>query len=245
MRLDSEESRHVRALRLAAGAPVRLTDGAGCLWQSRFTGMAGGEAECVLERPLDPPPPLPVELAFPVGNKTHAMWLVEKAAEIGVAVLRPIESARTLSVADAARSPGFWNKAQRRSMAAVKQSGGAWLPEIAPPCPLERYVGENADRGEEIGLRVRLEPSGPPLATLADGWVPDRPVALVVGPEGGWTGAEIDRLDAGSYSRAGLGPRVLRFETAAIVAAGVLAQRVLSYRAHESNPFPNEVEPKP
>lgn len=228
--MKGEEVRHMKALRLESGAPVRLTDGAGTLWAARVAALSGSAAECALEERVAPARLLPIELAFAVGNKTHVMWLVEKATEIGVAVLRPLESERTRSVADAARSSGFWNKARRRSLAAVKQSGGAWLPDIQKPFQLERYLEQDEARGEDIGLRIRLDPTGPPLALRLEEWDGTRTAVVLTGPEGGWTEIELERIETAGFAAAGLGPRILRFETAAVLAAGVVGQRFLTRR---------------
>ena len=224
----------MKALRLEIGDPVRLTDGAGTLWTARLAALSGSAAECVLSERMEPAGLLPIELAFAVGNKTHVMWLVEKATEIGVAVLRPLDSERTRSVADAARSTGFWNKARRRALAAVKQSGGAWLPEIEKLSPLERYLEQDAARRDDLDLRIRLDPLGPPLALRLEEWDGTRTAAVLVGPEGGWSETELEWIETAGFAAAGLGPRILRFETAAILAAGVIGQRWVARRAEGS-----------
>jgi 16S rRNA (uracil1498-N3)-methyltransferase len=230
--LDEEETRHVRALRLAPGAPVRLTDGAGSLWDAQLRAARGRSVECVLERPAHPAPRLPVNLAFGVGNKGHLMWLVEKATEMGVSRLQPLESERTRSVADAGRSPAFWNKAERRAVAAMKQSGGAWLPTIEAPLPVDDYVtrteGEGTGGGSAaVTLRVRLDGAGPGLLRVIEAWGSGGQLAMVVGPEGGWSEGEIARFDEAGFRPAALGPLVLRFETAAIAGLAVVAQQVM------------------
>jgi 16S rRNA (uracil1498-N3)-methyltransferase len=228
--LDEDESRHVRALRLDRGAPLRLTDGAGSLWEARL--VAGGRsATCVLDSPSIPPLALPVELAFGVGNKAHVMWLVEKATEMGVSRLVPFESERTRSVADAGRSPAFWSKAGRRAISAMKQSGGAWLPEMEPPRPLDDYVERNrvpsGRQASDAARLVRLDGSGEGLSRVIEPWECTGCLRMVVGPEGGWSEGEVALLDGAGFRAGSLGPLVLRFETAAIAGLAVAAQRVL------------------
>lgn len=232
MSLAEDESRHVRALRLAPGAPVRLTDGCGTLWDARLMSGSGRSADCVLDAPSIPAAALPVELAFGVGNKAHVMWLVEKATEMGVSRLLPLESERTRSVADAGRSPAFWNKAGRRAISAMKQSGGAWLPAIEPPCPLDDYVARSGEAaGRDAGgtkLLVRLDGSGEGLWGVIQPWDGTGRVGMLVGPEGGWSTGEVARLDEAGFRPASLGPLVLRFETAAIAGLAVVAQQILA-----------------
>ena len=228
--LDEDESRHVRALRLDQGARIRLTDGCGSLWEGRL--VAGGRsATCVLDSRSIPAAALPVELAFGVGNKAHLMWLVEKATEMGVSRLVPLESERTRSVADAGRSPAFWSKAERRAISAMKQSGGAWLPEMEPPCSLDGYIERNAGPigGGERGMaqRVRLDGSGEGLRSLIEPWGGEDLLGMLVGPEGGWSDGEVALLDGAGFRPASLGSLVLRFETAGIAGLAVVAQHVL------------------
>ena len=228
--LGEDESRHVRALRLEQGARIQLTDGDGSLWLGRLA-EGGRTATCVLESALRPAVALPVDLAFGVGNKAHVMWLIEKATEMGVGRLVPLESERTRSVADAGRSPAFWSKAERRAISAMKQSGGAWLPELEPPRALVDYadrVAVSDGRGASgTTLRVRLDGSGDGLRRGLDPWAGTGRLELLVGPEGGWSDGEVALLDGAGFRAASLGPLVLRFETAAIAGLAVVAQQVL------------------
>ncbi len=228
--LGEDESRHVRALRLEHGARIQLTDGDGSLWEGRLA-EGGRSATCVLESVLSPAAALPVELAFGVGNKAHVMWLIEKATEMGVGRLVPLESERTRSVADAGRSPAFWSKAERRAISAMKQSGGAWLPEMESPRSLvdyaERAAGSAGLGANGTTLRVRLDGSGDGLRRVLDPWGGTGRLELLVGPEGGWSDGEVALLDGAGFRPASLGPLVLRFETAAIAGLAIVAQQVL------------------
>lgn len=219
--LARTEVRHLRALRLSPGDGLRLTDARGVLWAAR---VGGGNAEARLIERLDPPPPLDVELWAAVGNKQATLWLVEKAAEFGLRRLHPVETARSASVADAGRSAGFWEKARRRALAAVKQSGSAWAPEITPPASLE----DRLQSDEAGGIRVVLDLEGPPLAAVLEDWSAstERPT-LLVGPEGGLEESERSACASAGFRAASLGPTVLRFETAAVAALAVAAQRAL------------------
>lgn len=233
IRLDEEETRHLRALRLAPGAAVRLTDGRGVLWAGHLAEAAGRGALCVLHERLVPPPALPLTLAFGVGNKKHSLWLVEKATELGVRTLQPVEFERSRSVADAARSPSFWAKAERRAVAALKQSGGAWLPDVRMPCPLRDFVDRavagppgSRDRTGASGSLVLLDALGEPLASALGEWSGGGPLVILAGPEGGLVESETDQLKRGGFVPARLASTVLRFETAAIGAAIVAAQHL-------------------
>ncbi|MGI9038952.1 MAG: RsmE family RNA methyltransferase [Gemmatimonadota bacterium] len=220
--LADSEGAHLRALRLEAGSAVRLTDAAGELWLARLTDTGRG-ATARLEHRLSAPPPLEVELWPPVANKQATLWLVEKATEFGLRRLCPVETRRSASVTDAGRSSGFWKKAERRALAAVKQSGSARLPDIRTPASLEERLG----RLDPARIAVLLDSAGPPLSEVFQGWAPDEVAVMLVGPEGGLTDDERGACVGAGFHPASLGPTTLRFETAAVAALAVAAQRTL------------------
>lgn len=228
--LDPDEARHVRSLRLRPGEAIRVTDGRGGLWRARLE-ETDGEAACTVLEELEPPPELPVELAFGIGAKDRTLWLVEKAVELGAVGLHPVECRRSKSVADAARSRGFWRKARRRAVAALKQCGGGRLPEVAPVRDLHEYL----DREQRAATGGRIAAGGPDLLLdregdsglwdSLDGWSEERPARLLLGPEGGFTDEERRDCRSAGFRAARLAPRVLRFETAAVAALSVASAR--------------------
>lgn len=223
VRLCKAESRHVQALRLSSEALLRLTDGRGAAWEARFAGARADPTALVLLQPLRAARPVPVELSFPVANKAHTLWLVEKMAEFAVEILQPLDFSRSRSVADAARSPSFWQKARNRALAAVKQSGGSWLPQLREVASLEEYLAGSSAVGENP--RVVLDRHGPPLWDTLREWSGASRASFIVGPEGGLTEAEQHLIERWGYAKGRLGNAVLRFETAGVAAVAVAAQR--------------------
>jgi len=141
-------------------------------------------------------------------------WLVEKATELGAAALVPVMTGRT--------QPERLNRERLRALAisAAEQSERLSVPDIAIPEPLDRVLAAWAP-----GRRLVLcdeSGAGMPIAQALAGWSPDTPAALLVGPEGGFTDRELDALGKlPIVTRVGLGPRVLRAETAAVAALAV------------------------
>lgn len=229
--LEPGEARHVRSLRLRPGDEVRVTDGAGGLWRARLEAAEEG-ARCLLLEPLDAPPLLPVEVAFGVAAGDRTLLLVEKAVELGALSLQPVEFRRSRSVADAGRSGAYWRKAERRAVTALKQCGGARLPEIGPVRDLHDYLdrtrrptpeGPPAERGPDVLLdRVGKRRLGDAL----EGWRGRSTLRLLLGPEGGLEDEERRACHQAGFRPATLGPRILRFETAAVAALAVAGDRM-------------------
>jgi 16S rRNA (uracil1498-N3)-methyltransferase len=219
--LDEDESRHLRSVRLDEGETISLTDGRGRMNAARLGKMRGRQREAMLLEALPAPAALPLELAVAVGNRNRMLWLIEKATEFGVPVISLVETSRSKSVADAGRSRGFRTKAERRALAALKQSGGVQLPEVRAPEAISEFARRFALSG--TGTGVLLDPAGPALAARLAG--KSDPVTVLVGPEGGLTDEEIRDCIGAGFLPAGLGPTVLRFETAALAAVVLVAQR--------------------
>lgn len=232
-RLALEEAVHLRALRLAAGDEICVTDGRGSLWRGVLEEAARDGARCRLRESVEAPPVLPVDLAFGVANRDRTLWLVEKAVELGVRSLLPVEFARSRSVADAGRAEGFRRKANRRAVAAMKQSGGAWLPRLHAPRTLAEFL-EGATSDSSRAVRLLAAAGGRRrLADVVAAWPDAAEAALLVGPEGGLEPGEIEACRRSGFEPVTLGPRTLRFETAALVALSLLAQVVPASSAEE------------
>lgn len=222
--LPESERSHLRALRLRPGAGVRVTDGEGALWTATLERKGRERPAVRLEEEVPAPPPLPVELAFGVANRKRTLWLVEKAVELGALALQPVEFARSRSVADAARGEAFREKARRRAVSALKQCGGALLPDLRPASDLQPYLA-HARALEGPGVLLEGE-AGLSLRRALEGWGGEPPARVLLGPEGGLTEEERGMCREAGYRSASLGRRVLRFETAAVAALTVVGQQV-------------------
>lgn len=198
--LPPETDRHLRrVLRLRDGAIVSVTDGNGGLAEAVLTspGLVVGEWHEVRRPPV-------VNLWAAIGKRSRFDLVVEKATELGIASLVPLVCRR------GERSEGRPHRWETIARSALEQSRGAWLPEIADAVPFAGAVATT--RG------VLLHPGAPGGASEL---IEARPRDVAVGPEGGFTPEEVDAAGAAGWAVCGLGPRVLRTETAAIVAAAL------------------------
>ncbi len=206
--VEGDDYRHLfRARRLAVGDRLRLVDGCGHARWSQVERVSAERAWLQVgeQAPVFEPVRCLTLWVSPL-RPERAAWLVEKVTELGIRELRWLVTARS------SRSFSERRLARQRRVAksALEQSGGAWMPRIEAPIPLaETGLGSGA-----VVLHPSAEAPLPAVADLA--------ASLVIGPEGGLADEEIDDLVARGAVAAHLGSRVLRTETAAVVATAVV-----------------------
>ncbi len=216
--LSVEEGHHaLHVLRLRAGDAVEVFDGRGGRCRGRLAPGKKGAVAIVVEEVFAPrqrPSPL-VHLAFAVPKGKRLDWLLEKATELGAASLQPVIFERSVAGGDELSD----NKRQRwlgHCVAAAKQSGLDYLPDIRPPVSLAEFLGGFCGLGLFGDLGPEAETAGEAMSRRGG-----RDVALLVGPEGGLGDSEREALLSAGLAGIRLGRTVLRVETAAIALLAV------------------------
>jgi len=218
--LSDEDLHHLtNVLRLRAGERVIAADGKGAYVSCDFvprptSARARGEkgASDVLvkagevRRAASSTSPLRVAFALPKGER--AEWTVQKLTEIGIDVIAPIMSARSVVRLDEADARKRATRLSRIAREAGAQSRRPRLPEILEPVSFGQFCGTCVQQ-----TAVLAEPGG--------GRITDEVETVIVGPEGGWSDDEL----AAIARHVDLGPGVLRAETAAIVAGTLLVAK--------------------
>ena len=218
--LGEGAAHHASVKRLAAGDPVRLTSGDGRRVHGTIALLAKRrlEVECdhaSLELVAAPPH---VALWAPIGDRDRMLVLAEKAVELGASAWRSVAYRRSRSVTPRGEGDAFREKLHLRMIAALEQSGGAWLPVIEPESDASSALATGV-----TGHSILLDAIGAPIAEVLG--EAHAPVVLACGPEGGLEPAEREAFDHNGWRAASLGPNVLRFETAGI--AGLALARAL------------------
>ena len=210
--LGEDAAHHMRVRRTEVGERVRLVDGAGHVGEGRLVRLAKSGATVDVERVDARAPAPPVHLLVPVGDRDRMLWLAEKCAELGASTWRPVLWRRSRSVTPRGEGTAFQAKVRARMIAALEQSGGAWLPILYPDAPLDRAL-----IATPAGTRLLLDPAGGPMLTAA----PVPPMTIAIGPEGGFDDSERTALIDGGFSPVSIASTILRFETAAIVGLAI------------------------
>jgi 16S rRNA (uracil1498-N3)-methyltransferase len=214
LELSQEEAHHVgRVLRLGPGDQLSVFDGRGYECGARVLALQGGRVTVQLEGEFEDRIEAALEITvFQAVCRAERMeWAIQKATEMGVAAIRLVITERSQK-----RMPGTSKLARWRRIAieAAKQSGRRVVPTIEPCAGLPR--GDDA-----LAILLHAGPSSFPLGELlVEG--PPRRVWLAAGPESGFGVEEVTRWEAQGWRVAGLGPRTLRAETAAVVAVSVI-----------------------
>lgn len=210
--LAPAEAHHLRVRRAGEAVAVGLRDGQGLVGSGVLRGE-GDALEVLVERAERLPPPVPLRLAVAAGDRDRFGWLVEKATELGVTEIVPLETEYTAGVASRVRDSQV-ERLRRRVLEAVKQCGAAWAPGVREIAKLDAFLARPPD-----GLRWLADAGGePPPPGFGAG-----ALTVLVGPEGGFSGAELSGIRAAGFRPVRFGAQVLRFETAALAAAACAA----------------------
>jgi 16S rRNA (uracil1498-N3)-methyltransferase len=220
--LDEREAHYLgHVLRLQRDDRLVVFNGRGTERDARVQTLSRRFAELELGAALDPlpEPALGIVLVQAIAKADAMDLIVQKATELGVRLILPAYTAHGVVRLDAARAERRVEHWLRIAQSACEQCGRHRPPDIAPPEPLERALA----RVPHDYLKLTLALGAP--ARFDELPEPVAGVALVVGPEGGFSDADWAALDAGDCRPVALGPRVLRAETAAIAACVAVQTR--------------------
>lgn len=210
--LDAGEVHHLKVRRARDRDTVEILDGAGF----RGTGslvQVGREWMVEIETIERTEQPPETTLAVAAGDRERFFWMVEKSVELGVTRIVPLETARTAGVSSRLKEDHV-ERLRRSALEATKQCGVTWAPSIESPLRLDELL-----RRRQTAAWLASSEGEPAPASLGQG-----PVTVLVGPEGGLTRDEIAAAMAAGFHAIALGIHTLRFETAALAAAAVIAQ---------------------
>jgi 16S rRNA (uracil1498-N3)-methyltransferase len=216
--LPQDAANHVgRALRLRVGDPLVVFDGRGGEYQAQILRIDRDRVDVKTGAFSDPAREsrLAVGLVQGLPEADKMDWILQKSVELGVAWIQPVVCERSvvrLSGDRAARRQSHW---QRVVIAACEQCGRNLVPEVRPTLAFRDWAAQPSQ-----ALRWMLAPeSGEPLTALP---APAGPVELLIGPEGGLSERERDIAETIGFAAYSLGPRVLRTETAPLVALAAM-----------------------
>ena len=220
LRLEEGPSRHLAgALRLREGAAITLFNGNGGEYEAHLTVIERKQVTVELGRhdPIERESPLHTELGIAISRGERMDWVIQKATELGINTISPLFSERTEVKLKGDRADKKLRHWRQVAISACEQCGRNQLPDIAPLATVSEWT-ERADAECKLVLHHRN------TKPLAGGSAPAN-VALLIGPEGGLSEAEINKAETAGFSPMALGPRVLRTETAPLAALSLVQQQ--------------------
>ncbi|HEV7611818.1 MAG TPA: 16S rRNA (uracil(1498)-N(3))-methyltransferase [Steroidobacteraceae bacterium] len=225
VRLPPETASHLaKVLRARSGDSLILFNGDGREFTGAIETVRGSHVSALVGegREVDRESPLNITLVQCVPRGDRMDFIVQKATELGVARIVPVLSQRSVVRLDKAQAESKALHWRAVAVSACEQCGRNRLPAIGAAQPLLNYLGDSTPSG---GLRLVFEPESAPNAGAApESAIVDAQIA--VGPEGGFAAEELEAFRIAGFSKVGLGPRVLRTETAAIAAVVWLQARL-------------------
>ncbi len=221
--LPRETVHHLESvLRSRPGDSIELRDGEGHAWEGVIEEIKGGAIRVRLleRRILHNESPLKVTLAVAIARSDRMELVIRQATELGVnriVVFRAARSQYGLRGAQAEKKHERWLKIAREALC---QCGRARIPEIMVLSEIEELLAYVPGWEKEEGLRIKVvaleSKAEKNLLALTHSVPVCKQVMTVIGPEGGWSDQEVERFRKADFDFVHLGPRILRFETAAV-----------------------------
>ena len=217
--LDGDLAHYVsRVLRLGPGAAVQLFNGSGQEWPGEVVEVGKRQVRLSLHAPLPglAESPLQIHLGQAMSRGERMDWAIQKAVELGVNRITPLFTERCEVRLQGERADKRQQHWQQIAISACEQCGRSRVPVIAAPMALSDWLTE-LDVQLKLVLHHRTDQDLRNLPAPAS-------LGLLIGPEGGLSATEIEQAQAAGFHAARFGPRVLRTETAPVVALSIAQQ---------------------
>ncbi|MDF1761353.1 MAG: 16S rRNA (uracil(1498)-N(3))-methyltransferase [Coxiellaceae bacterium] len=221
--MDEKGSRHVvQVMRLRAGDSITVFNGEGGEYLAEITGLHKRKAQVKIKQQLDgcPAPQFPIHLGQAVSRGERMDYAIQKSVEMGVSTITPIVSERCGVKIDAERGAKRLAHWQGVAISAAEQSGRCEVPEIRPICRLDTWL-QQIDSDKRWIAMPQMKWQDDQAASEQK----PQSLTIAIGPEGGFTDVECEQALQQRFQPVQFGPRILRTETAGVVAIA-MAQRI-------------------
>ena len=222
----TEDAAHIsKVLRMENGDRILVFDGSGAEYEAEITEIGGGaiRARIVTEQTSEYEPDIQVTLFQGIPKSGKLETIVQKAVELGAYRIVPFRADRSVAkIPDGSKGEQKIARLNKVAREAAKQCGRGLVPEVTMPTSLSEMINmlsaldmsvmlyEELGHAGERNLKQILKQSA-------------KSIGVIIGPEGGFSASEAERLTAlDNVYAAGLGPRILRTETAGMAAISVI-----------------------
>ena len=214
--LPEDAARHVQVRRLQPGDPLRLFNGTGGEWQAQVTRMGKRDVDVRVgvHESVDRELPFDLEIALGMPTNERMDALIEKATELGVVAIQPLQTERSVLRLDgdrAAKRVAHW---QAVAVSASEQSGRTRVPAVAPVRSLAAWLAAPIEGGAYAARFVMSTGTAPALPQALAATAPRGRWLALSGPEGGLNADEEAAAVTQGFTRISLGNLILRADTA-------------------------------
>ncbi len=216
--VDGEEFSHItRVLRMRSGSELTLCDGEGMFYDGVISSSDDRRiyVDITDVYPAQTEPKLKITLFQAVPKNPKLELIIRKTTEIGVTGIVPVKSARTVAKLENGKK---LERLQKIALSAAKQSRRGIIPEVTAPVSFETAVKLAAEK--DLAVIPYEEERATSFGSCLRGKAPSS-LAIMIGPEGGFEEAEIELARENGILPATLGKRILRTETAGLIAAAI------------------------
>jgi len=220
--LDAETShRLLRVLRLQPNDFIIIFNENNGAYKAKIISTQKGKVKILLEdsSPSITEPPITINLAQALLRNEKMDFVIQKATELGVSSITPMVTEHCNLILNSERQERRLQHWQEVAINASEQSGRCSIPKISPVQPLVSYL---TSPKQDLNLVLNPSASLSLRKLIQQQQNPPQSLAIFVGPEGGFSSAEIDLLQQNNFTSISLGPRTLRTETASLVALSIL-----------------------
>lgn len=219
--ITGEDAHHIhRVLRMRKGDTVTVCDGMGTDYECLIAELSDTAVDLQVKNRIhttcEPTTEVTLYQGLPKGDKMD--WIIQKCVEIGITRIVPVAMSRCVVKLNAAEGEKKQKRWQKIAAGAAEQSGRGCIPEVTTPISFSQALKQLEN---EYAVTF-YEGGGQPLSSLVGAHT--RKVSIIVGPEGGIEAEEIEKLQQNGAHIATLGKRILRCETAPLVALSVIMQ---------------------
>lgn len=212
--ITGNQARHLSVLRVKEGETIAAFDGLGYKYDCKILRINKKEfiAERLSKAPYSVESPLSITLAQGIAKGEKMDFIIQKATELGVSKIVPLITERS-QVRHTAKAERW----RYIAISASEQSGRGIVPEIAEPASIDTFL-----EGQHKGIIFYEEEKGSHLKQILYNFRDSKEITLLIGPEGGFSKEEVNAVVEKGLTKASLGPRILRTETAAINAISII-----------------------
>lgn len=215
--IEGDEANHiVKVLRMKKGESITVFDGVGNCADGKIESIDGKEVTVSVDRryQTDTEPELKITLFQGIPKNPKMDLIIQKATELGVVEIVPVNTKRIVAKID---KEAKVERLQRIAFEAAKQCGRAYIPHVSSPVGFEEALNRMSKMDGAI-IPYECEKDGKISAAVEPGM---KTLGILIGPEGGFEEAEVRRAEEAGVKRVTLGKRILRTETAGLIASAL------------------------